>query len=74
MNAQTFASLEAEKQELIKKFDILKAKFQKKYSSVNIESPVSDEEKADKEELNKIASRMNQIVIQKRMMLKVSTL
>lgn len=48
---------------LIKKVDILNKKYKKLYSKIDISKPMSKEEKQLKNEISKIYSDINQIVI-----------
>ena len=58
--------LENEKQQLLKQADLLMAKKKKLFAHVDIESPVSKEEKELNQQISSIFSRINTIVIQKR--------
>lgn len=66
----TLQQLENEKQELLKKANNLSAQYKRLYSKMDIESPMSAEEKAMKNEIASLFGRVNQIVVEKRKLAK----
>jgi len=66
----TLQQLENEKQELLAKANNLSAQYKTLYSNMNIESPMSTEEKAMKNEIASLFARVNQIVAEKRKLAK----
>ncbi len=66
LNKNGMETLTAEKNELLKKVMILTATKKKLYSNMNIEIPMSNDEKNLTKEIAGIFSRINHIVLEKR--------
>ena len=64
--------LDKEKNDLLKKVDVLVAKKKKLYSDVDIESPMSSDEKKLDKDIADLFSQINQLVLQKRSLKKES--
>jgi len=64
----TIQTLNTERKELLSKVTILTAKKKELYSNMDIEQPMSDDEKSLISEIANIYSRLNQIVKEKRKM------
>lgn len=62
----TIEQLNARKAECIAKGDELSKLYKKLYSNVDIESPMSSEEKVLKQQISALFSEANQIVFEKR--------
>lgn len=66
----TTTQLDTEKRELSEKVDVLVSKKKRLYSNMDIESPMSTEEKELNKEIATIYSSINKIVKQKNQILK----
>ena len=67
---KTLEELDKRKNELLKKADVLISKKKKLYSNVDIESPMSVDEKNLNKDINDLLSEANQIVMDKRKIIK----
>ena len=63
---QVITDLDKAKNDLLKKVDVLIAKKKKIYSNVDIESPMSTDEKKLDKDISDLFSQINQLVLQKR--------
>ena len=62
----TISQLDAQKSELLKQVNVLVAKKESLYSNMDIESPMSSDEKELNKEIANIYSEINSIVAKKR--------
>jgi hypothetical protein len=70
--SEIIKDLDKVKNDLLKKVDVLVAKKKKLYSNVDIESPMSADEKKLDKEIADLFSQINQLVLQKRSLKKES--
>lgn len=62
--------IDNKKEILLKELEALNKLYKKLYSNVDIESPLSDDEKDLKQKMNKITSELNQLVLERRQLKK----
>ena len=66
----TISELNAKKEELIKKVNVLSKEFKNRFSKIDISMPLSEDEKILSKEIADIYSQINEIIKQKHLILK----